>query len=193
MMTEPKPKLARYQLVAGESTFTIKAFAEGLFSAFGHDPVIAVKVFTGELEFVPGTFESASVNVSIDTRSLTVINVGKEKDRQEIEHTMRNEVLEVDKYPEIVFTSSNVSASRLREGHYRARVIGDLSLHGVTQKNIWIAGEVTTTGEDSMRAQGEFPIRQTDFHIKLVSAVGGMLKVKNELKCSFDVLARKES
>ena len=44
---------------------------------------------------------------------------------------------------------------------------------------------------DTLRAQGEFEMRQTDFGIKLVSVAGGMLKIKNELKCSFDLLARK--
>jgi len=113
----------------------------------------------------------------------------KEKDKQEIERTMRDEVLETRKYPEIVFKSNNISLSRAGEGRYRARVIGDLNLHGVTQKNVWINGEVTVTGE-GMRAKGEFSIKQTDYKIKAVSVAGGTLKIKNELKCSFDILAR---
>ncbi len=44
---------------------------------------------------------------------------------------------------------------------------------------------------DTLRAQGELTIRQTDFGIKPVSVAGGMLKIKDELKCSFDLLARK--
>ena len=38
-----QPAVVQYSLVAGESTFTVQAFAEGLFSAFGHDPVIAIR------------------------------------------------------------------------------------------------------------------------------------------------------
>ena len=71
------------------------------------------------------------------------MNDVKEKDRQDIERTMREEVLETGKYPEISFQSNNVSLSRIGEGRYRARVIGDLTLHGVTQNNVWISGEVT--------------------------------------------------
>jgi len=48
---------------------------------------------------------------------------------------------------------------------------------------------VTVTGE-GMRAKGEFSIKQTDYKIKPVSVAGGTLKIKNELKCSFDILAR---
>jgi polyisoprenoid-binding protein YceI len=192
MMTEPKIKLARYSLVAAESTFTVQAFAEGLFSAFGHDPVIGIKDFSGAAEFVPGTFEAASLKLQVNANSLVVINDVKEKDRHEIEHTMREQVLESDKYPEIVFVSGSVSASRLRERRYRARIIGDLTLHGVTQKNLWISAEVTLNDDNSLRAHGEFSIRQKDFGIKLVSVAGGMLKVKNELRFSFDVVARQD-
>ena len=44
---------------------------------------------------------------------------------------------------------------------------------------------------DTLRAQGEFDVRQTDFGIKPVSVAGGTLKIKDELKCSFDLLAAK--
>jgi polyisoprenoid-binding protein YceI len=104
---------------------------------------------------------------------------------------MRTQVLELEKYPEIVFSSANVSAVRLAEGRYRARIIGDLTLHGVTQKNLWISPETTITG-DSLRAQGQFSLKQTDFGIKPFSAVGGTIKLKNELKFSFDIVAQKE-
>ena len=50
-----------------------------------------------------------------------------------------------------------------------------------------------TPGEDSLRAFGEFTLRRTDFNIKLVSVAGGALKVKDELKFSFDIVARKQA
>jgi polyisoprenoid-binding protein YceI len=190
--TKPGSATALYRFVAEQSHFTVQAFAEGLFSAFGHDPVIGVHDFAGELQFVPGTFEGASLKITVNANLLSVIDkVDKEKDRREIEHTMREEVLETGKYPEIVFSSSNISVSRLAEGRYRARVVGDLTLHGVTQHSLWIPAEVTMSGE-TLQARGEFSIKQTDFKIKLVSVAGGTLKVKNELKCAFDVAAQKE-
>lgn len=191
MAIEIKNELARYRLVAAESKFTVQALAEGLFSAFGHDPVIAVREFTGEAAFVPETFENASLRIVINANSLSVVNEIKEKDRLEIEQTMREEVLETGKYPEIVFHSANVVTSRLGPGRHRARAIGDLSLHGVTQRNLWITAEVSVA-DGGMRAKGEFSIRQSDYKIKLVSVAGGTLKIKNEVKCSFDVLARRD-
>jgi len=189
--TAAKQYVVHYRLAADQSTFTVKAFAEGLFSAFGHDPVFAIKDFIGEAEFVPGSFESASLKITIKANSIVLSNEVKEKDRLEIEQTMREQVIEIVKYPDIVFESSNISVTRLAEGRYRARIIGDLTLHGVTQKNLWISAEATVTG-DSLRAQGEFSLKQTHFGIKPFSAAGGTIKLKNELKFSFDIVAQKE-
>jgi polyisoprenoid-binding protein YceI len=189
MSSETTTELAHYRVDPAASRFTAQAFAEGLLSFFGHDPVIGIKDYQSEAWFVPGTFENASLRITINANSLAVVNNIKEKDRQEIERTMREQVLETSRYPEIVFESNNVSLSRLGEGRYRARVIGDLTLHGITQRNVWLNGEVTVT-KDGLRAKGEFPVKQTDYKIKPVSVAGGTLKIKNEVKCSFDILIR---
>lgn len=180
-----------YRLIADESRFTVQAFAEGLFSAFGHDPVIAIRDFTGEVELTPGTLSESSVKMTIMADSLAVSEEVKEKDRAEIERMMREDVLETAQHPEIVFASTSVSASRLGEGRYRARVIGNLTMHGSTQNNLWIQTEVTMSGE-RLRAKGEFSLKQTDYGIKPVSVAGGTMKVKNELKFSFDIVAEKQ-
>ena len=189
MATELESTLAQYKLVPEESTFTVQAFAEGLFSAFGHDPVIAVRRFDGTAEFTPDTFEKAALHLSIDASSLVVANEVKEKDRLEVENTMRRDVLDVQNYPEIKFDSTNVALTRLGPNRYRARLIGELTLHGVTQKNVWITAEVTVSAE-VLRAKGEYQLRQTDYKINPVSVAGGTLKIKNELKCVFDICAK---
>ena len=183
-------EVVHYRLDAGRSRFTVQAFAEGLLASLGHNPVIAIGDFGGEVEFVPGTLEGARVRLTIKTDSLATVDEAKEKDRPEIDRMMREDALEVSKYPEVSFESTSVTASRVREGLYRARVIGNLTLHGVTQPNLWIQAEVTFKDED-LRAQGEFSIRQADYKIKPVTALGGMLKVKNELKFKFDIVASK--
>ena len=182
--------VVRYRTDAGRSNFTVQAFAEGMLSSLGHNPVIAIRDFDGEVEFVPGTLGGARVRLTIKADSLATTDDVKEKDRVEIDRQMRDDALEVSTYPEVVFESKSVTATRVREGIYRARVIGDLTLHGVTQPNLWIHAEVTFK-DDELRAQGEFSIKQTDHKIKLITAVGGMLKVKNELKFKFDIVAIK--
>ena len=180
---------ARYRLVAERSQFTVQAFAEGLLSSFGHDPVIRIRDFTGEVEFTPDAPSAASVEVRIRADSLAADESIKEKDRLEIERMMREQVLETVQYPEIIFKSTSVVASRLGRGRYRARIIGDLDLHGATQMNLWMQAEVTMSAEETLRAQGAFSLRQTDFGINKVSVAGGAMKVKNELKFTFDITA----
>lgn len=187
--TSTSAGVVQYRLNPEASTFTVQAFAEGLFSAFGHDPVLAIKDFAGEVQFVPGSFESGFLKITIKADSIVLSNEVKEKDRIEIEQTMREQVLEIAKYPEIVFVSSNISVTRLAEGRYRARVIGDVTLHGATQKNLWITAEVTVNGR--LKAKGDFSLKQTDFGIKPFSAAGGTIKLKNELKFTFDLAGEK--
>ena len=43
-----------------------------------------------------------------------------------------------------------------------------------------------------IRASGEFSLNQSDYGIKPISVAGGTLKVKDELKFSFDMVARKQ-
>jgi polyisoprenoid-binding protein YceI len=185
-MSESENGVVHYRLVAEESQFTVQAFSEGLFSAFGHDPVISIRDFAGEAKYTPGTLFDGWVRITINANSLAATGDVKEKDRAEIDQMMHEEVLETAKYPRIIFESTNISISRLGEGRYRARVIGDLMLHGVIQKNLWIQAEVTDNGT-TLRAKGEFSLKQTDYRIKPVKVAGGALKVKNELKFRFDI------
>jgi len=69
-------------------------------------------------------------------------------------------------------------------------VTGNLTLHGVTRSEA-ITAQVTLTG-DTLRAYGECSLRQTDYGIKLVSVAAGALKVKDEVKVTFDLTARKQ-
>jgi len=50
--------------------------------------------------------------------SLVVTDKASDKDRREMERSMNQEVLDVARFPEIVFDSSNVSASRAGDGQY---------------------------------------------------------------------------
>jgi len=45
---------------------------------------------------------------------------------------------------------------------------------------------------NAIRASGEFGLRQTDFGIQLYSFAAGALQLKDELKFSFDLVARKQ-
>ena len=180
----------RYVIDTGKSRFTVRAFATGLLSAMGHNPTLAVREYSGDASFASGTLEQASVRVVAQSASLEVTDDVSQKDRAEIENKMRQEVLETSQYPEITFESSTITPNKLGENSYTVNVAGNLTLHGVT-RNETIYAQVTLTG-DTLRAFGEFTLRQTDYGIKLVSVAGGTLKVKDEVKVAFDITARKQ-
>src|SRR5512135_176867 len=191
-MNRPSPEGAtvRYALDPKVSRFTVQAFAAGLFSSFGHNPVIAITAFSGEAKVTPGTIEPASLRIKIPAASLEVASEVSDKDRKEIERMMQQSVLEISSYPEIVFECSHFAHSVNANGQYWVSMNGDLTLHGVTRGQN-VSANVTING-DRLRAQGNFSLLQTDYEIQLVSVAGGTLKVKDELKFTFDVVARKQ-
>jgi polyisoprenoid-binding protein YceI len=179
-----------YRIDLGKSRFTVRAFATGLFSALGHNPTLAIREYTGEAAFAPENLEQASIRVTVQSASLTVTDDISQKDRTELENKMRQEVFETPTYPEITFESSKISPSQLGENTYSVNITGNLTLHGVSRDET-IYAQVTLAG-DTLRAYGEFSLRQTDYGIKLVSVAGGTLKVKDEVKVTFDLTARKQ-
>lgn len=181
----------RYRIDAGQSRFAVQGSADGLLSMFGHDPLIAIRGFGGDVRFVPGTLESGSLLIVVQADSLAVVNKVSEKDRREMERAMREDVLETTRFPEIVYTSTSVAARPSGEDRYQVRIVGNLSLHGVTREHM-IGAQLTLNGSGTLRARGEFSLRQTDYRIKPVSAVGGTLKMKDELRFSFDIAAVKQ-
>jgi hypothetical protein len=46
-------------------------------------------------------------------------------------------------------------------------------------------------GEDTLKAQGSFSILQPDYGLKIASVAGGTLKLKDELKCAYFIIARR--
>ena len=178
---------ARYKIDVSKSHFMVKAFAGGLLSAFAHDHNISIPDFSGEAQFTYGTFEPASLRLTVKANSLAVTDKVSEKDKNEIENTMRSKVLEVAKYPEIVFTSTSVSASKVDEGKYQVKISGELSLHG-TAHAVVVNARVELSA-NSLHAHGEIPLRQTTYGIKPVSVAGGTIKVKDEVKLTFNIVA----
>ena len=191
--TRPLPEgdAVRYVIDAKRSTFVAQVFATGLLSAFGHSPKLAIRNYQGEVSFTlaGSTLEGGRVNITVQAESLEVADDISEKDRQEIHRKMCDEVLETNRFPEIVYSCSRVSASGSGD-RYWAALNGELALHGVT-RSLPVSARVVING-DSVRATGEFSVRQSDHEITPVSAAAGAIKVKDEVKCNFDIVARKQ-
>ncbi len=181
----------RYAINAMVSSFTVQAFASGLLSAFGHNPKIAIRDIVGGINFDPEHVEKSTMHLVVRASSLSVADNISDKDRRDIESEMRENVLEVAKYPEIVFDVPSVTVNKADNGQVNVALNGQLNLHGATRSQKVPATLVLSDG--MIRAFGEFSLRQTDYNIKPVSAVGGGLKVKDEVKFTFDIVARQQA
>jgi polyisoprenoid-binding protein YceI len=178
-----------FQIDPSASRFVVQAFATGLLSVFGHNPRIAIADFDGQVEFIPETFEKAKAKVTVQTSRMEVLDEMKRDDRKKLEQEMYGKVLDVDDFPTAVFETTNVIVRKLDQDLLAAQVTGELSFHGVTKTETFDA-RAATMGS-TMRVSGEFTLRQSDYGIKPLSFAGGALRLKDELKFTFELIARK--
>jgi len=180
----------RYSMDAAQSQFTVHAFASGLAAVVAHNPKFAIRAFSGEAQFIPDTLRDASIRVRIKAASLELMDEVSEYDRGEIDRVMFNEVLEASRFPEIVYTSTQIAATRLSENLYATTIAGKLTLHGVTNELDFSAQVVI--GDDTLRGYGSFPVKQSKYDIAIASIAGGTLKMRDELKIAFFIIAKKQ-
>jgi polyisoprenoid-binding protein YceI len=180
----------RFVIDTRSSRFTVQAFATGLLAKMGHNPTIGIRDFSGEMRFNPDKLEAGSFHLVVKTAFLSVQDDISAKDLKEMERLMNQEVLETAKFPEIVYDAPSISVTKMADALCSAMLNGNLTLHGVTRSQP-IAVRVALFGS-MLRASGDFSLDQTDYNIKLVSVAGGALKLKDELKFSFEIVARKQ-
>jgi polyisoprenoid-binding protein YceI len=186
------PDGGRYKMNAAHSRFMAHAFAAGFLKRFGHDHNFAIRDFAGEVRATPGGREPGSLHMTIKANSLTLTDDVSAGDRQKIEHDMRTKVLEVAKYPEITFQSTKVFlVNVLGKDQYQVNIVGKLTLHGMTRRQI-IPARVTLQG-NSLHARGAFAIQQTDYNIRPISVAAGAITVKDEMNLDFDIEADRQA
>jgi polyisoprenoid-binding protein YceI len=165
----------KWAIDSHKSSLTVHVFKSGLLSGFGDNHEVRA-VASGSV----ADGEKPSVEIAVDARQMTVLDptLAPEK-RAEVQKRMLGpDVLDVTKFPEIKFKSTAVRA--LGEGHWR--VEGALSLHG---KSVPLSFEVTGAKE---RFHGSATVSQRAFGIKPISAGGGTVNVKDEVKVDFDIV-----
>lgn len=150
---------------AASAEVLVYSYREGILSAVGHDICLRVTRFAidvGEGDAITAEFDAASL------RAMGAISQG---DARKIEGNAAHDVLAARRYPKIAFRSTRV----VRDGDERARIDGELQLHGVTRP---VAFEVFADG-DAWRA--DVRLDQRDFGIKPYTAMLGALRVRADV------------
>src|SRR5882762_1242547 len=176
-----------YRLDSSQSKFIAHAVRGGLLWFKGHDHLVAVREFAGEAQLTPDSISPASLEITAKAASMVETNsVFTDQQKQIINKELREIVLQPDQYPDITFRSTSVTGKAAGANQYDLRIAGNLTLHGVTRQ-ITIPTKVTITGND-LRAQGEFSVNRDDFKVKATSAAHGLVRVKNKIKFTFDIV-----
>ena len=180
-----------YTVDAKQSKIEIHVYREGFFKAFGHDHQIMARELSGTVQLAEPDASASSVTFVVETRSLAVMDPGEaEKDRQEVQETMLGEtVLDAPRFPRIQFVSSRVRPTARKGETTDLEVEGTLSLHGAA-KPVSLPVRIVVGG-GQLSGDGEFNLLQTDYGITPIKVGGGAVKVKDKLKVSFHIVAKK--
>jgi polyisoprenoid-binding protein YceI len=187
----PAQEEAEYSIDQANSKLELKVYKAGVFKAFGHDHLIAAREISGQVQFDARKIENSSVRLKVGTKSLTVIDPGEsEKDRRDVQATMTGaQVLDTAKFPEIVFSSTNVSAVKKTADGWMLTLAGKPDLHGV-EKPVSLPLRVHLEAS-RLGAQGEVSLLQTEYGITPVKIAGGSVSVKDKLNISFAIVTTK--
>jgi polyisoprenoid-binding protein YceI len=164
---------------AERSTLTVFVDKSGLLSAFADDHIISAPIASGSISFEA----PLAVEVRVRSANLKVLDpkLPAEK-RAEVQARMLGpEVLDSGKFPDITFASTAVESV----GADRWMVAGRLTIHGETRPTTF-----SVVRQDG-RFRGTVALKQRDFKIEPISILGGTVRVKDELKVEFDVVARR--
>jgi len=183
-------EIERFTLDDSQSKFIAHALAGGLLWFKGHDHLVAVREFTGEAHLTPDQINPASLEITAKSASMVeTSSVFNDQQKQIIDKELREIVLQPNQYPEIIFRSTQVTGKKLSASQYDLDITGNLTLHGVTRA-ITIPTKVTLDGRD-LRAVGEFSIDRSDFKVKATSAVHGLVRVRDKIKFTFDIVGHR--
>jgi polyisoprenoid-binding protein YceI len=168
------------------SMLLVHAGRSGLLKGLGHEHQVRAHAFGGTVVYFPDDVGRSRVLITVLTDGLRVVPEADSADIPEITRTMREKTLKVDSFPEITFVSREVVLTGAAE-LTAIRVAGDLTMVGRTRP---VSVDLTLdAGPDTLRAEGSFVVKQTDFGIKPYGKALGLVKVKDEVRFELRAVA----
>lgn len=184
-----KPQPPRvFTFDATNSEIAITLTQEGMISRRYPTHRVLAKSFTAKIE-LPKDEAKMAVELEADTKQLTNVDAAMgDFERKEFHAALRNQVLEVDKFPAIKFTSVSVTNIQRDNDKRSFTLTGDLTLHGTTKR---VSFPVNATISDKeLKATGEEKLKLSEFGLKPFEKGMGLIKIADELKVSFTVAAK---
>ncbi|HEY1916392.1 MAG TPA: YceI family protein [Streptosporangiaceae bacterium] len=172
----------RHKIGADRDRLVLRTGRDGLASSVGHDLVIEVTRWSGELS-VNDDGTPGGLDIKMDLTSLAVregnggVKPLTDKDRRDIVSNARK-VIGVDRFPEATFGKATFQPGSDGGG----TVEGTLNLAGQSGP---VKLQVAQAGEDRFRVTGT--VVQSSFGIKPYSGFFGALKVRDAIGVEADV------
>lgn len=176
-----------YSFSAAQSQLTVLLTQEGILRKVHPTHLVGVKSFSGRIQ-LPNDESKTVVELDAETKSFANIDSDmKDFERSGFHKVLHDEVLVSNQYPVIKFRSVSVTNIQ-KSGNNRNFILnGDVTLRGVTRR-VAFPVKVILNG-NQLRATGEETIKQTDFGITPYSGGLGAIKIGDQLKVSFIIVA----
>lgn len=177
-----------YEIDPGKSEITAILNQEGLMGRLRPTHTVAIVRYTGRVELPPGNEIKGTASIEAESASLanTDRNIS-EIEKREFENILHNTVLETSKFKSIEFQSTAITGLT-RSGDARSFTLnGKLKLRGVT-RDVSLPVKVTVSGS-KLTAVGEGRFKQSDFGITPYTGGFGAIKIGDEVKVRFNVVA----
>ena len=170
-------------VLSAASRFEVKTGKAGLLGFAGHTHVVRARGFAGRVVYYPTAPSGSRLEIVVPADSLAVLTPPDTEEIRKVTQTMRTDVLHVDDYPVISFVSTGVTATV--DGF---QVQGRLTLAGQTRD---VSCDVrVAVGTDTLRATGEFSVKQTDYGIRPYrGGPAGSVRVADRVTFSFEAVA----
>ena len=179
---------ATYKVDAGESRMSVHVGTAGLFKMLGHEHNIEVKGLAGTVDWDPDAPAGSRFVLEVDASSLSVTDEElSDEDRAQVQSDMESKALALPENPKIVFQSTEVQAEKAQGAAHRLKLKGTLSLRGATKPvEVPVTLEVA---EGRLTARGEMELDAKQWGVPQISAAGGSVKTKEELKLTYEIVA----
>lgn len=155
-------------------------------------PVVGISISAGGEQTWEYTIPVEEMTLSFDPESvsssfsLDVLILSKKFDGGNfiLNGNAKNAILESKKFPEIRFSSENITLGALEQGVMETEVTGMLTLHGV-EREIVLPLELELEGTN-LAIKSAFSILTTDYDMKILEGFG--FKLDDQINLSLDLL-----
>lgn len=169
---------------APEGRFALEVYKTGFMSGKKH--LFLFERYSGKLLYDADSPQNSRVGMTIEAASAVCKDTWiKPKDVKKVEDAALYEMMDVEKHPELSFSSSGVT----RKGKDQFVVQGTLTIRGIA-KPVTVSLTSKPLGDGALSLSGDAEVKLRDYGLKPPSAALGAVGTRNEMTVSFVLTAR---